>query len=297
MTIVPLLAFLCFATAIVTARQRVVARRRLQLTVDRASLTASSVPQVVTAPRMQRAPLVGRLSGLALALRPGASRDELSLRLAGAGVGRRMTPEVFLGLQGALLVGAGLLGVFTFATGSHTNGVLVVAIGAACALIVPDRLLASRAAKRRERVLAELPGALDLLAVTIEAGLGFDAAVARVAEVTVGPLAEELSLMLAELRYGEARTNALQRFAARIGSEEIAQFSRAVMRADQLGSSLGRTLRTQAADARVRRQMAAEEKANKAPVKMLFPTIFFIFPALFVVVLGPSVLQLGSFIK
>lgn len=296
MTIVPLLAFLCLAGAVATAAQRVATRRRLRLTVARASTVVVDAPPVAQ-PRRKRTPLIGRLAGLTLALRPGASRDELALRLAGAGVGRRFTPEVFLGLQGALLVGSLLLGVMTFAAGAHGNGLLLALAGAGCALVVPDRLLASRAARRREAILADLPGALDLLAVTVEAGLGFDAAVARVAEATDGPLAEELSLMLAELRYGEARATALQRLAARVTAEEIAQFTRAVMRADQLGTTLGSTLRMQAADARGRRQLAAEEKANKAPVKMLFPTIFFIFPALFVVVLGPSVLSLGAFIK
>jgi tight adherence protein C len=177
------------------------------------------------------------------------------------------------------------------------NGLLLALGGAGCALVVPDRLLRSRATRRREAILVELPGALDLLAVTVEAGLGFDAAVARVAEATEGPLSEELTLMLAELRYGEARINALQRLAARVGSEDVGQFVRAVTRADQLGTSLGRTLRIQAADARSRRQLAAEEKANKAPVKMLFPTIVFIFPALFVVVLGPSLISIAAFLR
>ena len=296
MTIVPLLAFLCLLGAFATAAQRVAARRRLRLTVARATVFAEEAAPVAVA-RRTRTPLLSRLSGLALALRPGASRDELALRLAGAGVGRRVTPELFLGLQGALLLVSALLGMLTFAAGSHTNGLLLALGGVGCALVVPDRLLASRAARRRDAILAELPGALDLLAVTVEAGLGFDAAVARVAEATEGPLAEELSLMLAELRYGEARATALQRLAARVTAEEVAQFSRAVMRADQLGTTLGGTLRMQAADARARRQLAAEEKANKAPVKMLFPTIFFIFPALFVVVLGPSVLSIGAFLK
>jgi tight adherence protein C len=299
MSIVPLLAFTCFVGAVAAGMRRVAAQRRLRVVVARAA-AAVAMPAVAPSaavPRPSRAPLVQRLSRLTLLLRPGASREELALRLAGAGVARRMTPEVFLGLQGALLVGSVLLGMSTFAAGSHVDGLLLALGGTGCALVVPDRLLASRAARRREAILAELPGALDLLAVTVEAGLGFDAAVARVAQATSGPLTEEFNTMLAELRYGEARTNALQRFASRIGSEEVAQFARVVIRADQLGTSLGTSLRMQAVDARARRQLAAEEKANKAPVKMLFPTIIFIFPALFVVVLGPSVLSLGAFLK
>lgn len=288
-----LLALLCFAASVAMLLRRVSAQRRLRASLGR----AAAVTVAAAVPRPSRAPLLERLSRIALALRPGASRQELSLRLAGAGLGRRVSPEAFLALQSGVLVIAAVLGVLTMAAGSTLNGILLALGGAGCALVLPDRLLASRAARRRERIHAELPGALDLLAVSVEAGLGFDAAVARVAEATEGPLSEELSLTLSELRFGEARPAALQRLAARVGSDEVSAFSRAVMRADQLGTSLGRTLRVQAADARARRQVAAEEKAGKAPVKMLFPTIVFIFPALFVVVLGPAVLSLGSFLK
>lgn len=292
--VVPLLAFLCFIAAAATAAHRVVARRRVRLIVTRATTVAMPAPALAT--RAAKTPLVARLAWLTLALRPGASREELSLRLGGAGLGKRITPDAFLGLQAALLLGSATIGVATIAAGSGTSGILLALAGAGCALVVPDRLLASRAARRRDQILAELPGALDLLAVTVEAGLGFDAAVVRVADATSGPLADELSTMLAELRYGEARASALERMAARVGSEEVAQFARAVVRADELGTSLGPSMRMQAADARTRRQLAAEEKANKAPVKMLFPTILFIFPALFVVVLGPSLISLKAFI-
>jgi tight adherence protein C len=295
MTLVPLLACACLVASVAVAARRLAAQRRLRLAVERAS--ALVLPAPVAAPPSASTPLVARLARLTLALRPGASRDELSLRLAGAGLGRKVTPELFLGAQGALLLVSVVLGLMTFAAGSHVNGLMLGLAGAGCALVAPDRLLAARTARRREAILAELPGALDLLAVAVEAGLGFDAAVGRVADATTGPLADELSTMLSELRYGEARATALQRLSARSGSDEIAQFARAVARADQLGTSLAGTLRIQAADARTRRQLAAEEKANKAPVKMLFPTIVFIFPALFVVVLGPAVLSLGSFLK
>jgi tight adherence protein C len=194
-----------------------------------------------------------------------------------------------------MLVFALALGMVEIIAGSATTGIVLALLGAACALVVPDRLLAARTARRAEDVLAELPGALDLLAICVEAGLGFDAALSRVAAVIEGPLSEELGLMLSEIRVGEARAVALERLADRIGVNDIAIFARAVIRADQLGTSLAQTLRVQASDARARRQLAAEEKAGKAPVKMLFPTAVFIFPSLFVVVLGPPVLSLGSF--
>jgi tight adherence protein C len=107
-----------------------------------------------------------------------------------------------------------------------------------------------------------------------------------------GPLIDEFALTLGEIRIGEGRQEALKKMAARVSSPELATFVRALIQADQLGISLGRILRVQASDSRNKRQMAAEEKAMKAPVKMLFPTVTCIFPAMFIVILGPALLNL-----
>jgi tight adherence protein C len=107
-----------------------------------------------------------------------------------------------------------------------------------------------------------------------------------------GPLAEEFALTLGEMRFGESRHDALKKLAARVDTPEVAAFTRSIIQADQLGISLGRILRAQATDTRFRRQAAAEEKAMKAPIKMLFPTVAFIFPAMFLVILGPAFLNL-----
>jgi tight adherence protein C len=107
-----------------------------------------------------------------------------------------------------------------------------------------------------------------------------------------GPLADEFGLTLGEMRIGESRQDALKRMADRVGAPELSSFTRAIIQADQLGTSLGRILRVQAADSRLRRQAAAEERAMKAPIKMLFPTVLFIFPAIFLVILGPAFMNL-----
>jgi tight adherence protein C len=107
-----------------------------------------------------------------------------------------------------------------------------------------------------------------------------------------GPLIDEFGLALSEMRVGEARQDALKKLSTRVDSPELSAFVRAIIQADQLGISLGRILRVQAVDSRLKRQTAAEEKAMKAPIKMLFPTVLFIFPAMFIVVLGPAMLQL-----
>jgi tight adherence protein C len=151
-----------------------------------------------------------------------------------------------------------------------------------------------KARQRREQIRVQLPDALDLLAVSVEAGLGFDGAVAKLCEHMEGALAEEFELTLGEMRIGEGRHDALKKLAERAAAPEIASFCRAIIQADTLGTSLGRTLRVQAIDSRLKRQAAAEEKAMKSPIKMLFPTVLFIFPAMFLVILGPALIEISK---
>jgi tight adherence protein C len=187
------------------------------------------------------------------------------------------------------MIGGGLLGAAT--SGGATTLLLVVGFGL-FGYLLPDTYLTKRTRSRRERIAADLPNALDLLAVSVEAGLGFDGAVARLCERIDGPLAEELRLTLQEMRIGESRENALKKLAARADVPAVSSFVRAMVQADQLGMSIGRILRVQANDARLKRQAAAEERAMKAPVKMLIPTVLFIFPAMFLVILGPAFINL-----
>jgi tight adherence protein C len=181
--------------------------------------------------------------------------------------------------------------LFSSLAGSATGLVLTAGLAAA-GFFGPDYFVSMKARRRRERIRADLPDALDLLAVSVEAGLGFDGAIAKLTEHMDGPLAEEFSLTLGEMRIGESRQDALKRMSDRVEAPELSSFTRAIIQADQLGTSLGRILRVQAADSRLRRQAAAEEKAMKAPIKMLFPTVLFIFPAIFLVILGPAFMNI-----
>jgi tight adherence protein C len=165
---------------------------------------------------------------------------------------------------------------------------------AAFGYIVPGYFVGTRSRRRRDEVQAALPDALDLLAVSVEAGLGFDAAISKLIDNMEGALIDEFGLALSEMRVGEARQDALKKLSARVDSPELSAFVRAIIQADQLGISLGRILRVQAVDTRQKRQAAAEEKAMKAPIKMLFPTVLFIFPAMFIVILGPAMLNLSK---
>jgi tight adherence protein C len=237
------------------------------------------------------APLREWLAGLALKANPRMSVDGIAMKLLAAGVGRRISPTGFLALKG----GAALAGLFFGTVFGRMGGVGLALLAAlvlgAVGFFAPDYLLTLKARSRRERVRADLPDALDLLAVSVEAGLGFDAAVGKINEHMVGPLAEEFGLALSEMRIGESRQEALKRMAERVDAPELSAFVRAIIQADQLGTTLGRILRVQAADTRMRRQAAAEERAMKAPIKMLFPTVLFIFPAMFLVILGPAILN------
>jgi tight adherence protein C len=238
------------------------------------------------------APLKGKLAGWALRLSPRSTVDGVAAKLLLAGLGRRMTPTTFLAFKAGAGIGGMLLGLMVGLSAGPLGTLAFTAIFAFGAFLLPDFLLSSSARRRKERVRADLPDALDLLAVSVEAGLGFDGAIAKLTEHMEGPLAEEFELTLNEMRIGTSRQDALKRMAERVPAPELVSFVRALVQADQLGISLGRILRVQAADTRNRRQAAAEEKAMKAPIKMLFPTVLFIFPAMFLVILGPAMMHL-----
>jgi tight adherence protein C len=210
----------------------------------------------------------------------------------GAGVGRAISPTSYLAskaLFGVLgFVGGTFLGGLTH---NGTLGVLLAILFALIGFMLPDIFVSFKARSRREEIRSELPDALDLLAVSVEAGLGFDAAITKLTEHMAGPLVDEFALALGEMRIGETRVNALQKMVERVQAPELGAFVRALIQADQLGISLGRILRVQATDTRNKRQAAAEEKAMKAPIKMLFPTALFIFPAMFLIILGPAFLN------
>ena len=238
-------------------------------------------------------PATVSLAGLVLRLNPRVTLESISARLLVAGMSRKITPTAYLAMKAA----GGLVGgFFGFAVGVAALGpaaAFPVALGLALiGFIAPGFVVSARGRKRREAIRSQLPDALDLLAVSVEAGLGFDGAVAKLTEHMEGPLAEEFSLTLGEMRIGESRHDALKKLAERAAAPEVASFCRAIIQADQLGISLGRLLRVQAAESRLKRQAAAEEKAMKSPIKMLFPTVIFIFPAMFIVILGPAMLNL-----
>ena len=239
-------------------------------------------------------PARDRLAKLVLRIHPKTTVDGVRGRLLAAGL-RNVSPTGFLAAKAAVGIGGLVLGMVLGGAFVGGAGVLIfgVALGG-IGFLAPDFVVGSRARKRRDQIRAQLPDALDLLAVSVEAGMGFDGAISKLTDHMDGALSEEFGLTLNEIRIGESRQDALKKLSARTDTPEIAGFTRAIIQADHLGISLGRILRVQATDTRQRRQAAAEEKAMKAPIKMLFPTVLFIFPAMFLVILGPAFLNLSK---
>ena len=236
-------------------------------------------------------PMKMGLAQAVLKVSPRMTVDTVSRRLMGAGLARALSPTTFLAGKAAFAIGGVFGGLFVGGMLGGAFAILLALLFALIGFLVPDLFVSFKARGRRDQIRAEMPDALDLLAVSVEAGLGFDAAIQKLTEHMDGPLVEEFALALGEMRIGETRQNALQKMVDRVQAPELASFVRAIIQADQLGISLGRILRVQATDTRNKRQAAAEEKAMKAPIKMLFPTAIFIFPAMFIIILGPAFLN------
>jgi tight adherence protein C len=241
-------------------------------------------------------PLAGRVAHTVLRLSPKTTAEAVTLKLLSAGIS--MSTTTFLAIKGGSAAGGFVLGlIFGGSIGGAGAAVLLGLTLTALGWVAPEFIVSSRGRARRETIRSALPDALDLLAVSVEAGLGFDASITKITEHMEGPLSNEFALALGEMRVGEGRADALKKMEQRVAAPELSSFVRAIIQADQLGISLGRILRVQATDTRLRRQSAAEEKAMKAPIKMLFPTVLFIFPSMFIVILGPALLNFMTIFK
>lgn len=207
----------------------------------------------------------------------------------------------FMGLRGGMAIVLGGVAFFVILfTGSILRPVTVLGLGIPGIALFPGPLaflgymlpvfwLNSKIKKRQKEIQKALPDAIDLLTISVEAGLGFDPALQRVAEKWDNALCEEFRRLLQEMRVGKGRRDALREVAVRCGVEDLKVFISSIVQADQLGVSITMVLRVQSEQMRMRRRQRAEEQAHKAPIKMLFPMIFLIFPAMYVVILGPIV--------
>jgi tight adherence protein C len=200
-------------------------------------------------------------------------------------LGRLLAAKPALGLSGALV------GLFFSTAGSNPVlkllGVIVFLFG----YFIPDLLLLSKGQERQKKIQLELANTLDQMLISVEAGLGFEGAMARAGQNGSGPLAEELVRTLQDMQVGRSRRESYLGLAQRTSAPELRSFVQAVVQADAYGIAISRVLRVQAKVMRVKRRQRAEEKAMKLPVMVLFPLLFFIFPVLFIAILGPTVIR------
>lgn len=221
---------------------------------------------------------------------PKQSAERLKVSLQQAGNPGNITPLMFSGLRIVLAVVLLLVfGFVTMTTMEFIQAMLYTVMGVAIGYLLPGIWLGQQIKKRKHNIVKSLPDALDLLTIAVEAGLAFDSGIQRVAEKWDNELSREFRRVLADMRLGRTRRDSLKDLATRTGVEDVQTFTAAIIQADQLGVSMAKILRIQSDQMRIRRRQRAEEAAQKAPVKMLFPMVFLIFPALFVVILGPAV--------
>jgi tight adherence protein C len=240
-------------------------------------------------------PMAMRLSGIGRRLTsPGkVGRTERMLSMAGH-PGNLRTVD-FLGLKvllavifaGASLVGLGiLLGELGF---GFFAGIGFAFLG----FVLPDFWLGRHIKDRKRQILKAIPDTLDLLTISVRAGLGFDGALQKVVEKTEGPLSQEFRRALAEIRMGKARRDALRDVVARTDVQALTNFIGAIIQAEQLGVAISKVLQIQSEQLRIERRQRAEELAAKAPIKMLFPLVGCIFPSMFIVILGPAIILIA----
>ena len=239
------------------------------------------------------APVASALANLAARLTPAGARDKIADKLVMAGSPEGWTAERVLALKGLGLI----LGLFVgYLVGGLVSlplvRVVAVAVFALIGYLIPGSILSQAVLSRQERIARALPDTIDLLTISVEAGLSFDAALLHVRRTMKGPLSEEIGRMLHEVQLGVARSDALRHLSERTDVADLKGFIVAMVQADAFGVSVANVLRAQAQELRVKRRQHAEERAMKIPVKLLFPMIFCVMPALFIVIIGPAALQI-----
>lgn len=240
-------------------------------------------------------PMARRLSGIAQRIASPSKVSRTEKRLLMAGNPGDLRSIDFLGLK---IVIAGIVACATFVAfglllGDPTFGVIGGVAVAGLGFMAPEIWLGRRIKKRQKMILLAVPDTLDLLTISVKAGLSFDGALAKVVEKTIGPLANEFRRALAEIRVGKVRRDALRDVVGRTEVPALSNFIAAIIQAEQLGVPIAKVLQVQSEQLRIQRRQHAEELAAKAPIKMLFPLAGCIFPSMFIVILGPAVILIA----
>ena len=239
-------------------------------------------------------PMVGRAGGFAKKVTPIDTRDRIAKKLLLAGSPVGWDAERVLAFK-VILAAAGFIGGLVLVRLMDLTPflqIVVIALLTFVGFIVPDSVLSSRVEDRKKEILRTLSDTLDLLTISVEAGLSLNAAIAQVVKNVPGVLSSEFARMLQEIQLGVPRSDAFRHLAERTDVEELNGFALAMIQADIFGVSIASVLRTQASQLRIKRRQAAEAKAQQTPVKIVFPLILCILPALFVVIVGPGAINI-----
>ncbi len=296
-----LAAFFAFASVtslvmyFLTASKKLSVEERVEQ-VTMLGRVPSEREQALARPLVQRVfgPVAKKMSGAILAATPKSMLEAAGHKLDAVGNPWKMTPGEYVILRIITLILIPV-GVVILTGGLGTGKAMLFALSAAgFGWVIPELMMQSRTRQRWKEIRKALPDCLDLLTVSVEAGLGFDAALVRVVERRKGPLSDEFGVVLREMRVGTPRREALRQLAERVRVDDITSLTSAIIQTDHLGVGIANILRIQADRSRVKRRQLVEESAMKAPIKMLFPLVFFIFPTLFVVLLGPAVIQIAE---
>src|SRR5450759_4036132 len=246
------------------------------------------------APFLERTmrPLLARLSRTASRVTSASSADSMERRLALAGNPGDMRIADWLGVKALVAGTTGVLLFLLAQLSGQSIGLAIIfgAVGFGIGYILPEFWMGRKIKARQKIILRMIPDALDLLTISVRAGLGFDAALAKVVEKLPGPLSDEFRRALAEVRGGKARLDVLLDIVPRTNVQPLSNFIGAIIQAETLGVSISKVLQVQSEQLRIERRQRAEEMAAKAPIKMLFPLVGCIFPSLFVVILGPAII-------
>jgi len=249
-------------------------------------------------PFMERVvyPIARKLGEFTVKFTPQNWLNSISRKLELGGNPGKIDPSVFLVMQLIAAIGIGALAIVAMTVLSHgtpPSQVFMLTIGGTLTgFFLPQFYLSRNVTKRQKNVRRAMPDALDLLTICVEAGLGFDAAMAKVVEKWNNQLSMAFNRVLQEIQLGKLRREALRSMSENIGISEMTSFVAAVIQSEQLGVSMAKVLRIQADQMRVRRRQLAEEEAHKAPIKMLIPMAFIIFPSLLIILLAPAAFQI-----
>ncbi len=269
------------------ARLAEYSERETPLTLEEIELSASFAERIIY-------PALDRIAEFATRFTPAKTLAAIEHKLELADNPNKLTPTRFLAIRfGAMIVLGGLiLMLMTVAKMPVSRRLPFTAVVAALGYYLPTLWLGSKIRTRQQNIVKQLPDALDLLMICVEAGLGFDQAVGKLVENAKGELPNAFNRYLQEVRLGKTSREALQAMAARMEVPDVTQFVAAVVQAQQLGVSMAKILRVQSEQMRILRRQRAEEKAHQAPIKMIFPMVFLTFPTIFIMLLGPAVLLL-----